>query len=404
MSAIAQDSVLGRINALLAEVDGEKRATELGTSGSAAKDPGGYAGKSTHPSAKTDDKSGPVELGSRFKENEKDVKEVYPAAVDNTEPGSGGTQDDKAYNVGTHVSETGEDPKVEDNYKGHKEDPGTTHPSDMSDNDKYASMRTDVLFKEAFFKMNALLAAIASDEPIAKSATTEKTKVGAKEAAQAGYALSSSLIEQPTFDKAALAHAVLENTIKEALTDADNVAAYLYARQEKLAAEYKRANEVPPEVMMGADGGMGGAGGGMPPAMPPEGEAPMSGGGEEAPPPPPEEMGGGEGGKDEEAVEQLMNALQELGIPPETLLQASQDAESGPAKVASARHPLVTHIAESLTKHANDARALNNLSQMTINLRDKGRIKTKSAWFGSKERAERDEIKAYIREVCGLSA
>lgn len=393
MSAIAQDSVLGRINALLAEVDGEKKATELGTSGSAAKDPGGYAGKSTHPSAKTDDRSGPVELGSRFKENESDVKEVYPAAVDNTEPGSGGTQDDKAYNVGTHVTSTGDDPKVEDNYKGNKEDPGTTHPSDMSENDKYASMNTSALFKEAFVKLNTLLAAIAGDEPVSDKSASYASP---SEAAAAGYDLSSRLLDQPTFDKAAVAHAVIENTIAEALTDADNVARYLLARQEKIAEMAAPPEGMPP-------------GGDMPPA-PPEGEdeMPMEGG-QMSPEAGPEMHGepdgdeGGMGGDDKaDALNELAMALEELGIPLEALAQASESATGGPEKVASEQHPIVRHMANNLTKYASDAVALNNLASMTINLRDSGRLKVKSAWIGSKERSERDEIKDYIREVCGL--
>jgi hypothetical protein len=87
-AAIAEDSVLGRINALLAEVGGEKRAaakkraTEMGLSGSGADDPGGRSGPSTHPTARADSDTGEAPLGARGKENEEDVKEDRPAAVD----------------------------------------------------------------------------------------------------------------------------------------------------------------------------------------------------------------------------------------------------------------------------------------------------------------------------------
>ena len=67
MSQNPDTSVLSRISSLIAEIDGDgtekvavangrtKRAeTELGLSGSAKKDPGGYTGGSSHPSAKVD--------------------------------------------------------------------------------------------------------------------------------------------------------------------------------------------------------------------------------------------------------------------------------------------------------------------------------------------------------------
>ena len=102
MSALAQDTVLGRIEALLAEFDGEKAASEMGTSGSAKDDPGGYKGKSSHPSAKADPTCGPATMGARAKENEKDVKAEYPSQIDNKGSGYGDTQDSQQSNMGMH--------------------------------------------------------------------------------------------------------------------------------------------------------------------------------------------------------------------------------------------------------------------------------------------------------------
>lgn len=406
MSAIARDSVLGRINALLAEVDGEKQASEMDTSGGGAKDPGGYVAPSSHPSAKKDDRSGPAAMGNRAKENEKDVKEVYPAAVDNTSPGSGGTQDDKAYNIGTHVSATGEDPKTEDNYKGDKEDPGTSHPANAEEiGEKYSSMRTDILMKEAFDHLNNLLASIANGEEI--KIDVEPQAKNASEAARRGYELSNELLKTPSqsFDKTAAARMVIERTINEALSDADNVGQYLMARQAMYAEQVKAANQMPPEAAGGMPpmdpGSAAPQEGGMPPEamMPPEGEGHGEPDGDEASP-----------HNQEAAIAELAAALQELGISPEELMAATAHAGGAPEgvpeealpKTASHSAGKVKHMAESLTKYAQDAKALFHLSADVMTLMDSKGVKIKSAKQGTRLRAERDEIKDYITEVCGL--
>src|SRR5262245_4417272 len=131
----APEPLISRINALLAEVDGEavKSASEMGTSGQGTKDPGGYQGKSSHPSADADPSTQSAPMGSRAKENESDVKEDHPGSgVDHVSPG--GADEDKVMpNIGTRQSSTGEEPSVEDDYKGSKEDPGTSHPANAED-------------------------------------------------------------------------------------------------------------------------------------------------------------------------------------------------------------------------------------------------------------------------------
>src|SRR5579872_4247375 len=123
-TTIPVNSVIGRLSALVEEINGvktaaakngqTKSATELGLSGEGKQDPGGYQGKSDHPSARAASNVQKTPLGSRAKENETDVKHDHPGAgVDNTSPGGGGSQDDKQYNIGTHQSTTGNDPKVE---------------------------------------------------------------------------------------------------------------------------------------------------------------------------------------------------------------------------------------------------------------------------------------------------
>jgi len=430
MSALAQDTVLGRINALLAEIDGEKSASEMDTSGSSKKDPGGYDGPSSHPSAKTDGNCGAAPMGSRAKEHESDIKETSPAATDSTDAGLIGDQEDAQYNIGAQQSAVGGDPKVEDKYKDRPDDPGTSHPANADDvGSKYASLRPEMLFKEAFSKLNDLLAALADNERIEIKVERDQPQqkqaqqnIDPAFAAQQGYQLSEQLLnEHVAMQKAARAQHMLSQIIKEAEQDADNVGQYLQARAQLHLNAIKEANELPPEAMAAA-GGMppeAMAAGGMPPEgapapaeLPPEMGGPAGGPGGELPP----EMAGegGAPGEHEAALEELANALIEMGVSPEELLAAAEQAGAGeggapapgpeeaPPKMASALPPRVQHMAHALTKRAQDAVALGNLARDVITLRDRGRLKIKAARQGTQMRSERDEIKSYIREACGL--
>lgn len=416
MSALAQDTVLGRINALLAEIDGpSKSASELDTTGSAAKDPGGYQTPSAHPSAKIDGHNGPASLGTRAKENEKDVKNANPAQVDNKKPGEGGSQDEYQYNIGTNQSATGEDSKTEKNFKDRKEDPGTEHPANAEDiGAKYASLNPDELHKEAYTQLNTLLAALANKEPIetettkkAGSAPVPTLAADPGQAARQGYEFSSQLLAQePAFDKTAFAHAVLEGLIKEALTDAANVARYLYERAalaEQQAQEQKTkiAAELPPEAMAAVGGG--GPPAGTPAEAPPAPVAPVGA---------PSGVASAPGESHEQAMEELINALIEMGIPPEEILAAAQQSGAGGVmggmgeglpKTASTQSPRVVEMARNMVQYPEDTQALYKLASEVIQLRDQGKLKVKSARQGTKLRAERDEIKKYIRDVCGVS-
>lgn len=107
-------------------------------------DPGGYQGSSTHPSAHIDNRGQASSEGSRSSENESDVKEDQGKPGVNSAPDAKpGQANDVNLNIGTQQSATGEDPSVEDDYKGGKDDPGSSHPArtDNSslDGHKYAS-------------------------------------------------------------------------------------------------------------------------------------------------------------------------------------------------------------------------------------------------------------------------
>jgi uncharacterized protein YbjQ (UPF0145 family) len=412
------NTLLGRISGLLTELDGEakaaavKSATELDLSGSGSKDPGSKGGKTSHPTGKLDGNSGPAVLGSRGKENEADLKDAYTAGVDNTSPSDIGGQDDKQYNIGAHQSATGEDPSVEDDYKGTTSDPGTSHPADASRmGEKYSSMRFPALVKLAYSKMNDSLALLANGESVSANRIDE-TKL----AAQAGYELADALTSGGVGqDKTAAVQALFAGIIKEAEQDADNVGQLMHAYREL----QKQAEAGMDPAMMEGTISPEGSGAGPeagPPGGAPSGSAggvPMMPGGEGGHGEPDGDEGGmpdmgggmggegGEGGGDHQAaVEELLNALMELGISPEQLGAVAQGAHGG-EKAASVLDPRLQKMAAHLaTKHPGEIEPLYRMATWSAQLRDSGQAKIKTAT--GRQRQERDEIKNYLREACGI--
>jgi hypothetical protein len=166
------------IDAMLARIDRQKRA-EANT------EPGGYAGKSTHPSTDIDDRTEGASEGARSSENTADVKEDQgSSSVDSTSPGTPGGQDSVQMNIGTNQSATGEDPAVEtESAKPGKEDPGSSHPArtdnDSLDGHKYASPSKVLnLIKAAQSRGTSLIAKIAveADGPLKQAAAKLQQK------------------------------------------------------------------------------------------------------------------------------------------------------------------------------------------------------------------------------------
>jgi hypothetical protein len=350
-------------------------------------------------------------MGARAKENEKDVKDTYPTGVDNTSPTSGGKQDSRQLNIGTQQSAVGEDPSVEDNYKGDKEDPGTDHPANAEEvGDKYASVSTENLVKRAYALMNECLADMANGETVKEAGVS-----AASLAAQAGYELAAAAGQGDTqyqAEKRAFVQNFTETMLNDARHDADLVGRYLTSYHNEKVAAMKRAEGPSPEELAMAGGpppGPGGPGGDIPPdimqamagggggGMPPE-----MGGSPEVPPEEAGEIPGGPGGE-EAAINELANALIEAGINPEELLAAVQDEVSGgggggmppdspEAKQAAANRRRIP---------AEDRKQIRKLASDVRNLYRKGRVRLKEASPGSRLRQERDEVINYVREVCG---
>jgi hypothetical protein len=419
MPTTLQTSVIGRISSLIEEINGvktasdrgsngqTKRATELGLSGEGKQDPGGYQGKSDHPSARAASNVQKTPLGSRAKENETDVKHDHPGAgVDNVSEGSGGTQDDKQYNIGTNQSATGEDPSVEDDYKGTKEDSregdrgGTQGPFNAQDiGTKYSNHRFADLTKVAYAKMNELLADVANGSaPIAVK----------QAAAQSQAAQQYSGHGPTTTEKQAAAQAIIEQTILDARINADLVGEFLTKYTEKYAHLLKSG---------ATDGQMGGAmeGEGAPPMDP----AAAGGGG----PPPemggPPDAGGGGGGGGGGGLDEMINALLQMGMTPEDIEQALQAHMGGgggagaPAggpppggDMAGAGGP---PMGGDMGKMGSARRGLNEEQRVMLKAASMasqrfrtGNWQSKPVFAGTKEAQERVELQRYILEVCGF--
>jgi hypothetical protein len=423
MPTTLQTSVIGRISSLIEEINGvktasdrgqTKRATELGLSGEGKQDPGGYQGKSDHPSARAASNVQKTPLGSRAKENETDVKHDHPGAgVDNVSEGSGGTQDDKQLNIGTNQSATGEDPSVEDDYKGTKEDSregdrgGTQGPFNAHDiGTKYSNHRFADLTKVAYEKMNELLADVANGS--APMVGTKQASTQQRVAQQYGPGPTEA-------EKQAAAQAIIEQTILDARINADLVGEFLTKYTDKYAHLLKRS---------ATDGQMGGAmeGEGGPPMDP--SMDPSAGGG--GPPPemggPPEGGGEGEGGGGG-GLDEMINALLQMGMTPEDIEKALQahmgggDAGGGAPPGAGAGGPPPEMAGAGggppmgdMGKAGSHRRRGLNEEQLVMlkaahmaNQRFRtGNWHAKPVYTGTKEAQERTELQRYILEVCGF--
>lgn len=290
---------------LLETIDAFMREVGVKTAEDGTKDPGGYMGETTHPSKSIDNKTQKARTGSRASENEKDVKEDHPGAgVDNTTEGSGGSEENKMPNIGTHQSATGEDSKVEDNYKKDKTDPPSTHPSHSAEDqgEKYSSMQFPQLCKVAGTLANEILADFANGFGFGNQnpASTQKiatvsTPTDQEIASKAGYELSALLGQQKQASEKQ-AYTLIEQTIKDAEFDADLVGSFFKGYNSEKTAQTKRSDDM---------GGMmppGGDAGGMPP------------GGPMGPPPGPEGPPPGPGGDNPQVMElqQTIAQLQQL--------------------------------------------------------------------------------------------
>ena len=419
-----QRSLFAQLNALAEEISqssvkaaAEKKAAPVPA------DPGGYQGASSHPSAHVDNDVQAAPEGERAREYEADIKKQQGAlSVDNApEMSQEGRQDDVQLNIGTNAKATGEDPAAEKDYKGTKDDPGTSHPAKTTDGEKYSSVSfkeardacsnlgNDILanlinFGTANLKQAEMPAALAEALHEKKESPAEEKKEhkgelkgdqhkldvdndgkiegsdlaalrkGKEAAYEAGYELAAAMGVEKAAAEAAVRE-VCANTLREADEMADLLIGFMSAKQanadvvdDAAAAEDHSA---PDDAASGASDAPPAPAGGMEEMM----------GGEEA-------MAGPEGEpSDDEAVQELAMALEELGIPPEALLQALSEGGADAGAGLEAAAPKMAA-----------AQDLNAIGRAVVNFKRSGKFQVKEART-KRSRQLRDIMKQHVLEL-----
>jgi hypothetical protein len=426
-----QRSLFAQLNALAEEISQSavKTAAEK-QAGPTPSDPGGYQGASSHPTTSVDNNVQKAEEGARASEYETDIKKQQGAlAVDNTpEMSQEGRQNEVQLNINTNAKPTGEDPAVEKDYKGTKDDPGTAHPAKTNDGEKYSS----VSFKEArnhcgalgndilanlinfgtnkLTKQSEMPAALAEALHEKKESPAEEKaehkgelkgdqhkldvdndgkiegsdlkdlREGKEAAFKAGYELAAKL----GIEKAAAEASVREvcaNTLREADEMADLFIGFVSGKQAA-ADPMEEAAEGEDHSAPG-DAASGAAPGGDLGAM-------MGAGGEGAAPAP-EAAGLDAGGapSEDEAVQELAMALEELGIPPEALIDALSQGGAEGAVAPGGEAPKMA----SAKMQEIDA-----IGRAVINFKRAGKFQVKEART-KRSRELRDFMKQHVIEL-----
>jgi hypothetical protein len=440
--ARTQRSLFAQLNALAEEISqGAVKAAAEKSAGPTPADPGTYVGASSHPTAHADNNVQTAETGARASEYEADVKKQQGViGVDSTpEMSQEGRQDEAQLNIEMNAKATGEDPASEKDYKGDKDDPGTAHPAKTNDGEKYGShsfkeardragrLGNDILADLINFGANKLTKQ--SEMPAALAEAQKKDhnndadnngelkgdqhkldvdndgkidggdlaalRAGKEAAFKAGYELAQHLgLEKEAAE--ANVRDVCANTLREADEMADLLIGFLSTKQSSVDMSEEAAEGEDHSAPADAASG---AGAGAPAGL----EAMMS----EAPV---DEMGGDVGGASEDAaVQELAMALEELGIPPEALLQMLSEGGAGGDPAAAGMDPAAAGMdpaaagmdpAAAVPKMAADkkARELDEIGRAVINFKRSGRFQVKEART-KKSRQLRDMMKQHVIEL-----
>lgn len=430
-----QRSLFDQLNALAEEISQSpvKTAGEKASAGPVPSDPGGYQGASSHPSVSVENDVQAAGTGARASEYEADIKDQQGAlAVDNApEMSQEGRQDDVQLNIGTNAAATGDDPAAEKDYKGDKDDPGTAHPAKTNDGEKYSSasfkeaqvkcaeLGNDILADLANFGASKLeapaakeaelhgdqhkldkdndgkiegsdLAALRNDDDDSsddddddddeKEAAEKKETAAAAEEKEAAYAAGYELAQKLGVEKQA-AEAAVQQVCANTLVEADQMA-------DLLIGFMKSSNDMLDDAAGGEDHSA---------------ESDIDSGASDAPDMPAaaddaaaeELMGAPEAAgepSDEEAMQELAMALEELGIPPEALL-----AEVAGGGDAAAPAPEEMMAAEAAPKMAA-ADDLSTIGRAVVNFKRAGKFQVKEART-KRSRELRDMWKQHLLEL-----
>lgn len=441
-----QRSLFAQLNALAEEISQSSvKAASEKSAGPVPSDPGGYQGASSHPSTSVDNSVQNATEGSRASEYEADIKKQQGAISVNSAPElpQEGRQDDVQLNIGTNAASTGEDPAAEKDYKGTKDDPGTSHPAKTNDGEKYSSVSfkaarencsnlgNDILANLINFGTSRLTKQSEMPEFIQKKIDEKEEKKespaeeksehkgelkgdqhkldvdndgkiegsdlsalrNGKEAAfKAGYELAAKLGVEKNAAEAAVRE-VCANTLREADEMADLLVGFL---STKRAADEDEAadgedHSAPGDAASGAS------------------DAPAADAGSEAGPAALDPAAGGDMGGDmggapssDEAVQELAMALQELGIPPEALLQAVAGGDLGggaPPEAAGGMPPEAAGgMPPEMAPKMAAASELGAIGNAVINFKRAGKFQIKEART-KRSRELRDMMKQHVLEL-----
>lgn len=400
-----------QLREFLSEVENEKQAS-VKKRAEANTEPGSQGGATSHPSKSVDDGTQPASEGKRSQENTSDVKNNIATGGVDAAGDKSPSQEDQQLNVGITSTSTGEDPANEDNYKGDKEDPGTTHPAKASEGEKYSSLSFTTLRGLAEKKANDLLSDIATSvkeaaqsmppfiqkkmhekaESPAEEAVEEKAKTKAKEGlpgkskmAAAGEAAATLSNEEAELTK--LAHEAVSSSIQATINDGlekaamvgNYLAAFYKAAEGEAAAPADEAGDAASaEAAEGSQGGMD---------VDPSIMAQMAGEGGAAPE---------AGASPDDAAHELLMALQEQGIDPAELLSMIQ-SQGGDAGMEAGAPPEAAKMASANQQVTND---LVNLIKYAQAYRRAGKFSFTEAKT-AQQRNLRDQIKMCVRDIVG---
>lgn len=380
-------TALDRVTSLLREVD---TTNKTAATKKAMDDPGFVGGKSHHESSLPESEAGEqaAKEGEQTAANSATLKEQTPDSVDSSKAVTPANAPKDTDQQPGNATPTGEDPANERDFKGDKDDSKTSHPANGSVGGKYAhvtreslaAMSDAELYKLASDLGNTVVADVATGlftpaAPQTKAAAVaapvaNKSGVTPNQAAAAGYAAAEKLAAD-----AKHADYVL-GIRKQAMDDADRVAAFVIDRQRKLA------EEVGDPSGKAAEGEKHEAAESPAQEAAEEGGAPMSGGGEAAMTAMGGPGGAGELGNNgmgvagpapaemgsmppEELLQQLLMALQESGIDlsqlagaggpgPELAKQASAFRRSGRFQFRETKTATERSVRDYLKRYTNE--------------------------------------------------
>lgn len=322
-------ALFDELRSFLAEVETQQvKAASSKKRAASNTEAGSYSGGTSHPVKSVDDQTEDANEGERSAENCADIREQVPGGGVDAAPEHAPDQEDQQFDVGLSSHETGSDPANEGNYKGNKEDPGTSHPAKTEDGEKYSSMSFAKLKTLTEKKANSLIAGIAvavkeaeyhgayqSTQPAAQPSQSYSSKtaaaVGYDQAVSAGYANQ---------DYSAFFKEASENMLRGALNSAKATGQYLSAFNThlatKLAAEEAAEEEAEPAGHEASESSgqeasedSGGADDGA------DAMAAMGG-----------ETGGGGG---QGSIDELLAALAEMGVTPDEVMAALSEGQGG---------------------------------------------------------------------------